>query len=184
MKDRTTLRHFPHPESAGSLSGRISGTVAAMMFLVLIYFSLSIVPARATGRAEEKVEKQPARCCVLGIAYNSGEGRVVLEQVCREPNSSVFYFRIENMSYACTYPPSTFLRDQSGHSYRMLSHFGLPDCTTGERSVRPNIRFTWSFEPLARGVRKISLVEEEDEATAGLSFWAWRDVNVSHCEFR
>ncbi|MBX7057126.1 MAG: hypothetical protein K1X75_03600 [Leptospirales bacterium] len=126
---------------------------------------------------------QSARCCPLGIAYQSGPGRVVLDRVCRKPSRTEFHLRLVNLDAACTHPPGTILRDQTGHRYLMRSFRGLPSCQSAQFVSRPNARFVWSFEALPSGARTITLEEVEDETTRGLTFWVWRDVDLSHCSF-
>lgn len=134
------------------------------------------------AKPEEKPERR--RCCPLGVAYNSGGGRVVLDQICRNARATVVHLRLAGgLSAACTHPAGTVLKDQNGRRYRMTDFAGLPSCASGEYADRPNARFTWTFEPLANQTRKITLLEVEDEVTQGLVFWGWRDVDVSHCRF-
>lgn len=134
------------------------------------------------AKPEEKPERR--RCCPLGVAYNSGGGRVVLDQICRNARATIVHLRLAGgLSAACTHPAGTILKDQSGRRYRMTDFAGLPSCASGEYADRPNARFTWTFEPLANQTRKITLLEVEDEVTQGLVFWGWRDVDVSHCRF-
>lgn len=130
---------------------------------------------------EKKPQKRP--CCALGIAYLAGGGRVVLTQVCNLKNRSVFHFKTKDVGGACTHPPGTVLRDQKGRRYRMLSAHGLPNCESGNFSQQPNLKFRWEFTRLRSDVKKFTLLEVEDDVTSGLSFWAWRDVDVSHCQF-
>ncbi len=117
------------------------------------------------------------------MAYLAGGGKVTLTQICQTASRSVFHFKTERVSSACTHPDGTVLRDESGRRYRMLRSAGLPDCSSGRFSSKPNLRFRWEFRKLKPGVKKITLLEVEDDVTAGLSFWAWRNVKVAHCKF-
>ncbi len=137
----------------------------------------------ATDAAVSPEERKPRPCCPVGIAYNAAGGSVILEQICSENNTVVFHMKTKNMAQACTHPPSTILRDQTGKRYQMVSHRGLPDCESGERSSQPNLSFQWTFEKLSASARTLALVEVEDTVTEGLSFWAWRNVDISRCRF-
>lgn len=134
--------------------------------------------------AENKPEPEPERrpCCALGISYLSGPGKVVLEQVCNRGNQTVFYLRTEGLPATCTHPPGTILTDQNGHRYAMVGFDGMPSCQSGSFTSSANTRFTWSFQKLQSGVSSITLMEVEDPVTAGLTFWAWRNVSVQHCQ--
>jgi hypothetical protein len=168
---------------------RRPGTAAGLAMLFLCGLGLAAYGALSSGavlatvaKPEEKPERR--RCCPLGVAYNSGGGRVVLDQICRNARATIVHLRLAGgLSAACTHPAGTILKDQSGRRYRMTAFTGLPSCASGDYADSPNARFTWTFEPLANQTRKITLLEVEDEVTQGLVFWGWRDVDVSHCRF-
>lgn len=131
---------------------------------------------------EKKPEKRP--CCAIGIAYIAGGGKVTLTQVCNTKGRSIFHFQTHGVGSACTHPPGTVLRDQRGRRYPMIAAFGLPDCKTGQFSQTPDLKFRWEFQQLKPDVTEFTLLEVEDEVTSGLSFWAWRNIDVSHCKFQ
>lgn len=152
----------------------------ALVGINLLFASL---PVQATISNQKPAEAQTRKCCVYGIGYESGGGIVVFEKICQTKKASTFHFRMENVGFACTHPPSTILKDDKGRKYRMINHGGLPDCESGKRSRSPNVRFQWTFEAIRKDAKRIDLVEVEDEATAGLSYWAWREIDVAKCKF-
>ncbi|MEQ9366228.1 MAG: hypothetical protein RIF32_18460 [Leptospirales bacterium] len=142
-------------------------------------------PALSATVTKPQPEKKPKKrpCCAIGIAYLTGGSKVTLTQVCNSKGRSVFHFQTHGVASACTHPPGTVLRDQKGRRYKMFASYGLPECSSGTFSRSPNLKFRWEFAPLKTDVKKFTLLEVEDDVTAGLSFWAWRDIDVSHCRF-
>ena len=130
-----------------------------------------------------KASKKKKPCCALGIAYRSGPGKVVLEQICMRPKVSVFHFRLKNLPSTCTYPEATVLKDQNGRRYKMISHTGLPNCASRRMQTKANMSFTWIFERLKANTRRISLIEALDPITQGMGHWYWRNVSLKHCKF-
>lgn len=130
-------------------------------------------------KPQQSQKEQP--CCRLGIAYRSGPGMVVLDRICQRKGRTVVHLRTIRLPGVCTYPPATILKDGKGKRYKMMTHSGLPNCTRGT-SRRPNAHFTWVFQQLPKAVKKITLIELEDDATSGYSYWAWRDVDVQRCK--
>lgn len=186
------FRHIPMPSRRRAYRRRIGlSGVCALLLAAPVGLAIQTrapVPIErrlgatvAKPQPEPKPERRP--CCAVGIAYNSGPGQVVLEQICNRGGASHFLFRLEGLDSACTHPPGTVLRDQNGRRYAMRSFSGIPACNSGIFSQPAQRRFTWVFERLPRSVRKITLLEVEDEVTSGLVFWAWRDVDLSHCKF-
>lgn len=131
-----------------------------------------------------KSTKKKRPCCSLGIAYRSGPGKVVLEQICQRSKTSVFHFRLKNLSSTCTHPEATILEDEKGRSYKMLRHTGLPACASGKLQTKANISFTWVFERLRPNTRRINLIEALDPVTQGMGHWYWRNVSLTHCKFK
>ena len=147
--------------------------------VLLAGHGVSLLQASVTNR--QPVQPQREFCCPLGVSYLSGGGRVVLEQYCRRSGRSFFTFRVVGLASTCTHPPGTLLTDDRGRNYRMIGHSGLPPCESGELSQDPDAHFTWSFEQIPDDVGTISIVEYEDVVTQGMSYWAWRNVDISHC---
>ncbi len=131
----------------------------------------------------KKEEAPPRPCCRLGIAYRSGRGMVVLDRLCLEPDRTIAHLRTVDLASVCTYPPATIMRDSNGKRYHMISHTGLPNCTRGT-SKKPNLHFTWVFQPLPRTAKSVTIIELEDNVTAGFSYWAWRNVSLAGCADR
>ena len=156
------------------------------LFLISLLLPFPQVSFFALSNSPNSPKKKPKKkrgCCVLGIAYKSGPGKVVLEQICALPKASVFHFRLKNLPSTCTYPAATILRDQNGRRYRMLSHTGLPDCSNRKLQTKGNMSFTWIFERLKPNTSRISLIEALDPITQGMGHWYWRNVSLSHCKF-
>ncbi len=128
----------------------------------------------------KKKEEKP--CCVLGIAQKSGNGIVILEQMCNSKNVTTFHFRVNNLSSCCTYPPATMLFDDKGGKYPMLDHSGLPSCDSTYIQSLPNANFSWSFKRLKSKTSRISIIEAQDPVTNGMGHWAWRDISIKHCK--
>ena len=156
------------------------------LFLIFLLFFFPQTPFFALSDISplRKVPKKKSRpCCTLGIAYESGPGKVLLEQICMRPKVSVFHFRLKNLPATCTYPQATILKDQKGRRYRMLRHTGLPDCSSRKLQMKANISFTWIFERLKPNTRRITLIEALDPVTQGMGHWYWRDISLGHCKF-
>lgn len=164
------------------MSGFRSATVRGA-FCLLLAFGL-LVPnsnqATVVVVKPRKEEKSPKPCCRVGIAYRSGKGLVVLDRLCLKRDRTIAHLRTVDLSSVCTYPPATIMRDATGRRYHMMSHSGLPNCTRGT-SKKANVHFTWIFQPLKSGVKSVTIIELEDNVTAGFSYWAWRNVNVARC---
>ena len=139
-----------------------------------------LLKAKKKPKKKERAPKKPKPCCKLGIAYRSGSGLVVLEQICKQSTATVVHLRTVNLNRVCTYPPATFIIDGRGRRYPMLAHSGLPNCANGTNRVR-NVRFTWVFKPLRPGVKRVTVIEVNAQATAGYAYWAWRNVDISRC---
>ncbi len=172
---------------SGQTEGRRRWLVLFLPGVAVVLSALLVLlwPARdGSASVRRDGARPPQSCCRLGIAYNSGPGRVVLDRICQKTEATTIHLRLVNLEAACTHPAGTVLRDQAGRRYRMKSFTGLPACQSDGPGSRPNARFTWSFEPLQPRAQRITLEEVEDEVTRGLVFWAWRDVDVSHCGFR
>ena len=152
----------------------------SLLFLALPSLSFAITDFYVPP---PKLSKKKRLCCALGIAYKSGPGKVILEQVCMRPKASVFHFRLKNLPSTCTYPGATVLRDQDGRKYPMISHTGLPNCASKRLQTKANMSFTWIFERLKPNTRRISLVEALDPITQGMGHWHWRNVSLRHCKF-
>ncbi len=176
------------PASGAALFRRVGGFVALPVARGLgataLLLGLTFLPAPGSGTIvvvkPKKEEAKPKPCCRLGIAYRSGRGLVVLDRLCLEKDRTIAHFRTVDLSSVCTYPPATIMRDGTGRRYHMISHSGLPNCTRGT-SRSPNMHFTWIFQPLPNDVKKVTIIELEDNVTAGFSYWAWRDVNITAC---
>lgn len=165
-----------------------------MSFLALVFVAATVHIASGGPLSESELlatvtnpepEKTPKKrpCCAIGIAYLAAGGKVTLTQVCNQKNRSIFHFKTHAVGSACTHPPGTVLRDQKGRRYKMIAAHGLPQCSTGNFSQKPNMKFRWEFTRLKSDVKKFTLLEVEDDVTSGLSFWAWRNIDVSHCKF-
>ncbi|MCR9143088.1 MAG: hypothetical protein NXI24_12615 [bacterium] len=186
------------PESA---SGARSRSSSAAGWTLIALFAISAMMAIGSGfldpsgtanwsalsatvtKPEPKKEPKKRPCCRIGIAYLTGGSKVTLTQVCNTRSRSIFHFKTQGVASACTHPPGTVLRDQKGRRYKMLAAHGLPECSSGNFSESPNLRFRWEFTKLKSDVKKFTLLEIEDNITEGLAFWAWRDIDVSHCRF-
>ena len=164
------------------LGNRMRHKVNLMIFGLFVLLSHQSINA---GR-DLSSEKKPVvtrKCCPVGVSYLSGPGKVMLEKICNTDNHSVFYMISYNLQAICTNPQGTILTDQNGKKYPMRSFKGIPHCKNdGFRKAAPK-RFYWYFDRLDPQAKKISLVEVEDEITAGLYFWAWRNIDLSTCRF-
>ena len=132
-------------------------------------------------KPEPKVKKSP--CCRLGIAYRCSEGLVVLDRICPSRKKTIVHLRTVNLSRVCTYPPRTFILDEKKRKYRMVAHLGLPHCDL-RTNRKPNVRFRWTFQPLAKGVRRITLIEEQSAMETNFKFWVWRNVDLKKCIYK
>ena len=161
--------------------GRTAFSLVALWVLLATALLVPVSNRATVVVVKPKTEEKPPKpCCRLGIAYRSGKGLVVLDRLCVERERTIAYLRTVKLSSVCTYPPATIMRDGTGRRYHMMSHTGLPNCTRGT-SKKPNVHFTWIFQPLKSGVKTVTIIELEDNVTAGFSYWAWRDVNVGAC---
>lgn len=160
---------------------RLIQVAICLLALFVLSHEASLSP---TSRRNPPKQKKKKLCCDLGIAYLSGPGKVVLDQVCAHPRHSTFHFRTVKLGGTCTHPAATILKDQRNRKYKMLHHTGLPPCASGRLQLEANTHFSWSFEPLKKGITSISIIEENAPVTSGMGHWAWRNVEIKHCKFK
>lgn len=159
------------------------GLAAAWAALFFVVLSPDHLSATAVRIRKEPKPKKKAPCCRMGIAYRSGPGMVVLDRICATKKKTVVHLRTVRLRSVCTFPPATIIRDEKRRRYSMIAHTGLPNCKKGT-SQRLYQRFTWTFRPLRRGVKRITVIELSANETAGMSYWAWRNVKIDHCRFK
>ncbi len=148
----------------------------------ILAFQISATQVKTIRKKVQKnLKKTP--CCAIGISYRSGPGKVFFEQICMEKQSAVLHFRTIALPRTCTHPLATIVKDQKGRSYSMLTHTGLPTCSSGEFQIKSDVPFTWTFEKLKPDVHRITVIEKPDPVTSGMGHWVWRNVNISHCKF-
>ncbi|MDH5655915.1 MAG: hypothetical protein OEZ34_08405 [Spirochaetia bacterium] len=149
------------------------------IFLILTTF---IFPFKRKNKQKPVLKPKP--CCVLGLATYLGESAVILEQICKSKSRMTIYFHTKNMSGTCAHPPSTILIDQKGRRYPLLNSIGIPDCSSGKLNQKPDSKFRWIFKAFTEDVKTFTLKEVEDDVTIGMQYWIWKDVDVSHCNFK
>lgn len=152
-----------------------------LIVLSLIFLQYPLFAGR--DLKPEKIPESKRKCCPVGVSYMSGPGKVMLEKICNTKNRSVFYMKTYNLQSICTNPNGTILTDQLGRRYTMTGYKGIPHCKNEGFKKRSSKRFYWYFRKLKPAVKKINLVEVEDDITTGLYFWAWRNIDLSRCQF-
>lgn len=146
----------------------------------LLLLALVLTAACSSSKAREEGEGQ---CCTIGDQSVPG---VELEKVCLKSGNSVFHFATTVPLEACVDLARTELKDESGRSYRGLSHQGLPDCSEPLRLQQPR-PFTWTFEEFDDDARSLSLTENYTMELPAWrnewSSWKWPQLDLSHCGF-
>lgn len=164
-----------------SINKKIISLLPAVFTGLVLILSGSLNSTIRTTEKEKPVKKRP--CCILGVSTRINDAKVILEQICTDRSEMVMHFRTVNMPQICTHPAGTFLLDQNEKQYSMKSFTGMPACGSGKNNENPSIRFTWTFEKFSENVKKFTLEERPTEVTKNMTFWIWKDINVSHCKF-
>lgn len=145
---------------------------------LLLVFALSGLLLSACSSVNEKDEGE-GNCCEIGDTSVPG---VTLERICRKRSATVFHFQLTVGLEACVDLQRTALEDNSGKSYRGLSHAGLADCAE-PLSPQPAGPFQWTYEPISRDAQSLSLAENYKLDVQPWMSWKWEDLDVAHCTF-
>lgn len=135
-----------------------------------------------------KIKEEPKKvnrtklgnCCSLGVVHGN---KVKINSICSDKTTTTFELEFMENSNVCTILENVTLVDNFGKKYNPKGYSGIASCPESN-SVRIGEKFYWSFEPIDTKAKSFSLSEVELEKATGLNAWQWRDVNLSHCDWK